>query len=466
MKSSDKIIIVIVVSFILVITLFLSIMHCFNNSSNNSSKKHKKHKKKLDNDWVFDNPPPDTDTDTDTPIKDDWNPELWPKCIGDINPVSGSDDSTDKCKEQNVYGEYNDLKYGLYQEDNTIHGGLPIIFNKNELSILGEAKAAVACNDYFLPDAVCTPVEAELLYPYLYDKQETSVFSVENILKAFDAGTKNGDLYRNDAEKWSNNTLVMCMAFLNFLQNTSCCKTWTYQGVKDAFNTFNKDYSSMNNHEQEEMELLAKGLFKKTDGNLQSPCWGCQNGGGPEANMARQGNLFVIPHTLGKSGKWGASGIEYSGTMEFMYLFCKNADRWAINTEQASIAKSAGKKLRKGLLSKFTPLVACNGGIQSLSEPCCLVRYNAGLTRQPNLTDAQKEKTIVTGSPLNGGIYLVNLGIAWHIAGLLGVAVYPGNRMSMTPSEAEEACPYEACVESCQNSTRCMSDGKKLEKCE
>lgn len=61
MKSSDKVILVIVISFIIVISVFLTTFYCFNNDSSDHKKhKHKHHKKKHKkppkNDWEFDDP--------------------------------------------------------------------------------------------------------------------------------------------------------------------------------------------------------------------------------------------------------------------------------------------------------------------------------------------------------------------------------------------------------------------------
>lgn len=380
-------------------------------------------------------------------------------------PYIDPDNENDICNIHNLWAPYNDnKKLGEGPAETSISNpacGQQIEWNKNKLSILGIKKAKIIAEDYFqsAEKAVLTEEELFIAYPAFSGDLNSSVYTTYNIRKAFPESDEDSifSKYNINAEAWSHKPLNFTMSLLGFLQRTTPVHEWTHKNLNKDFNRWNKSYKKLNKHQKEELVLLSKGLFRRhplKNGKLQSPCWGCSYGeksssynvdyaGDISATLGRVANMFVVPDILTSQGLYGKNGLDYGGTVIFMVLFLMRVDTWSPESSDyfKNLCKSAASKIRWGLLGPLTFELVCEGNTQTLSQPCCLSNFTAGSTLQPKLTTDEKKSNIVIGSPLGGGIYMVNLAVVWHLFGEKGIAIYPGQRMPMSEEELLEACP-------------------------
>lgn len=372
-----------------------------------------------------------------------------------INPEEDPD-GLETCRTHNLWGAFNDMKSPQQgPAPNELACGQEIVWDARKLGLLGMEKAKKIADDFFQPEdmAALTPEELEICHPILSGNYNNNIFTPYNIRKAFPKTSP----YSLNAEKWSQKPLAFSLTLWGFLQRTTpVTGNWTHDILEKAITEWDKPYSELSHHHQEELCLLSKGLFRRDEylnGRLQSPCWGCSYGVKNEAydvdfgdlspTLGRMANLHVVPNVMTRFGKYGKIGATFGGTVIFMLRFLRRVDKWAPGSPDSfkEMCKSAASKIRWGLLGPLTFKMVCEGFTQSLGQPCCLCRFSPESTLQPDLKPNQANSQVMIGSPIGGGIWMVNLAVVYHLFGLKGVAMYPGKRMPMTPEEAIEACP-------------------------
>ena len=375
-------------------------------------------------------------------------------------PFADPEDDEAICKIHNIWAPYNiNEPLGTGPSHSSIANpacGQEIVWEAKKLSILGLEKARRVAEDYFqIPElAVLTKEELFIAYPAFAQELNSSVYTPYNIRKAFP--NKNSKYYI-DAEIWSHKPLNFTMSLLGFLQRTTPIHNWTHENLDKKFKLWNKSYVKLDKHQQEELCLLSKGMYRKKaikNGKIQSPCWGCSYGikdynvnefGDLSPTLGRLANMFIVPYALSETGIYGDNGKYYGGTTVFMIRFLNKVDVWAPESTYyfKNLCRNAAIKIRWGLMGPLTFELACEGATQTQSQPCCISGFSAGSTLQPNLTEEEAQSELIIGSPIGGGIYIVNLAVVWHLFGIKGVAMYPGQRMPMTPEEVLEACPVK-----------------------